>query len=60
MDLLQALRAAGKTIVFVSHNMEVVRQLSDHVIVMYCGNVLAQGSVDVLEREEVRQAYLGT
>lgn len=59
--LLQELKRLDRTVIFVSHNMEIVRQLSDHIIVMDSGTVLAEGEVEeVLTRPEVIEAYLGT
>ena len=43
----------GKTILFVSHSLSVVRNLCDHVILLRGGEVEAQGSA-----EEVADAYL--
>jgi tRNA A37 methylthiotransferase MiaB len=55
-----ALKEQGKTIVLVEHNMELVRSLSDHIIVMDSGKLLAQGKPDeVLSRRDVVEAYLG-
>ena len=59
--LLSELKRRGRTVVFVSHNMEIVRELSDHIIVLDSGALLAEGEVDeVLSRPEVIEAYLGT
>jgi ABC-type branched-subunit amino acid transport system ATPase component len=59
-DIMKQMRADGYTIVFVSHNMEIVRELSDRIIVLDSGTLLAAGDVEpVLESEEVIEAYLG-
>ena len=59
--LLQDLRRQSRSIVFVSHNMDIVRELSDWIIVMDSGTLLAEGDVDeVLAMPEVVEAYLGT
>ena len=59
-DIIRQLRARGKSILFVSHNMEIVRELSDHLIVMDSGELLVEGDVEeVLARREVIEAYLG-
>jgi ABC-type branched-subunit amino acid transport system ATPase component len=40
--------------------MELIRQLSDHLIVMDAGKLLAQGKpAEVLKRRDVIEAYLG-
>lgn len=58
--ILKRMRDDGRTIVFVSHNMEIVREMSDHIIVMDSGQLLTSGDVEVvLNRKEVIEAYLG-
>lgn len=60
LNLLLQLREQGKTIVFVEHNIEAVREVADQVIVMDGGKVIIQGPpCDVLERKEIMEAYLG-
>lgn len=57
---IKQLRDQGRTIVLIEHNMNLIRQLSDHVIVMDSGQLLAEGKADqVLARREVIEAYLG-
>ena len=59
--LLQELRRQSRSIIFVSHNMDIVRELSDQIVVMDSGALLAEGDVDeVLTMPEVVEAYLGT
>ena len=58
--ILKEMRDHGKTIIFVSHNMDIVRELSDHLFVLDSGALLAVGEVEeVLNRAEVIDAYLG-
>ena len=58
--ILKDMREQGNTIVFVSHNMDIVRELSDHLFVLDSGVLLAVGEVEeVLSRPEVIDAYLG-
>ena len=58
--ILKRMRDEGRTIIFVSHNMEIVREMSDHIIVMDSGQLLTSGDVEVvLNRKEVIEAYLG-
>jgi ABC-type branched-subunit amino acid transport system ATPase component len=60
VEILLELKQAGKTIVLIEHNMELIRQLSDHLIVMDAGKLLAQGKpAEVLKRRDVIEAYLG-
>ena len=59
-DIMKQMREDGRTIVFVSHNMDIVRELSDRIIVLDSGTLLAAGDVEpVLNSEEVIEAYLG-
>ena len=58
--ILKEMRERKRTIVFVSHNMDIVRELSDHIFVLDSGTLLAVGEVDeVLGRSTVIDAYLG-
>jgi ABC-type branched-subunit amino acid transport system ATPase component len=59
-DIMKKMRDDGHTIVFVSHNMDIVREMSDHIIVLDSGKQLLAGEVeDILTRQEVIEAYLG-
>ena len=58
--ILKEMRAQKRTVIFVSHNMDIVRELSDHIFVLDSGSLLAVGEVDeVLGRSTVIDAYLG-
>lgn len=57
---LQAINAAGITILLIEHDMALISRLCDPVIVMAEGRVLAQGSfAEVSSNLEVQEAYLG-
>ena len=59
--LLEELRRERKTIIFIEHNMDLIRQLSDYTFVLDSGELLAEGEVrEVLGKPEVIEAYLGT
>lgn len=59
-SVIKELRDKGKTIILVEHNMDLIRELSDHVIVLDAGKLLAQGNPEeVLSRKDVIEAYLG-
>jgi neutral amino acid transport system ATP-binding protein len=62
LDHMQRLRIeAGVTFLFIEHDMEVVMNHSDRVIVMAEGRVIAAGEPDEVRRDEaVIDAYLGT
>jgi len=58
--LIRRIRAQGTTIVLVEHVMRVVTELSDRIVVLDQGRVLAQGkAADVMARHDVAVAYLG-
>jgi branched-chain amino acid transport system ATP-binding protein len=57
---VKALRDEGMTVVFVEHDMDVVHDISDWVIVMGEGKILAEGSADdISTNPKVIDAYLG-
>ena len=60
-DVLQrAQRERGLSIILVEHDLEMVARLSDRVVVMQSGLVVATGSFDeVMADQDVRDAYLG-
>jgi branched-chain amino acid transport system ATP-binding protein len=57
---IQALRDEGMTVLFVEHDMHVVRHISDWVVVMAEGRIVAEGAADsVMSDQAVIDAYLG-
>ena len=57
LDLMQALgREYGLTMLFVSHDLAVVRHLADRILVLYRGEIVEQGTGDDLF-ERPQQAY---
>ncbi len=59
-EIIKELRILGKTIILVEHNMQIIRELCDHVVVFDAGEWLAEGSPDkVLSQKNVIEAYLG-
>ena len=60
-DIMKDMRDEGNALIFISHNMDIVREMADYIIVLDGGKLLMHGEVnDVLNREEVISAYLGT
>ena len=61
LDLIRALKARhDKTILLVEHKMDVVRELSDRIIVLHNGALVADGEPDaVIASPIVQEAYLG-
>jgi len=58
--IIKELKQKGKTVILIEHNMDLIRELSDHVFVMDEGKLLAEGEPHkVLEKREVVEAYLG-
>ena len=57
---IQSLRDEGMTVLFVEHDMHMVRHISDWVVVMAEGKVIAEGQADqVMSDAAVVDAYLG-
>jgi neutral amino acid transport system ATP-binding protein len=57
---IQSLRDEGTTVLFVEHDMHVVRHISDWVVVMAEGKIVAEGAADdVMSNQAVIDAYLG-
>jgi branched-chain amino acid transport system ATP-binding protein len=58
---VKALRDEGMSVIFVEHDMDVVRDISDWVVVMAEGSIIAEGTHDdVTGDPAVIDAYLGT
>jgi branched-chain amino acid transport system ATP-binding protein len=61
LDLIRALKARqDRTILLVEHKMDVVRELSDRIVVLHNGRLVADGEpAAVIASPIVQQAYLG-
>ena len=58
---IKVLRDEGRTVLFVEHDMDMVREISDWIIVMAQGEVIAEGTFeDVGSNSKVVDAYLGS
>jgi branched-chain amino acid transport system ATP-binding protein len=58
--LIRKLAARGVTIVLVEHNMRLVMDVSDHILVLDYGRRLAEGAADAVRNDpRVIEAYLG-
>jgi branched-chain amino acid transport system ATP-binding protein len=59
-SLLRGLVSRGKTILLIDHNMEAVMDISDWIIVLNFGKIIAEGKpAEILANEEVVRIYLG-
>jgi len=57
---VKSLRDEGRTVLFVEHDMDMVRDISDWVVVMAQGKIVAEGPPDtVMANQAVIDAYLG-
>lgn len=60
LEHIELLRDEGTTVLFVEHDMHMVRHISDWVVVMAQGRIIAEGlPEDVMSSEAVIDAYLG-
>jgi branched-chain amino acid transport system ATP-binding protein len=57
---IATLTAEGRTVLFVEHDMDMVSEISDYVLVMAQGQLIAEGSFEQIATDpEVIDAYLG-
>jgi branched-chain amino acid transport system permease protein len=60
-NVLRQLRDEGVSILLVEHDMDLVMQVCDHLVVMEFGTLLTQGTPQEIQQSPVvRAAYLGT
>ena len=61
LEHVKSLREEGMTVIFVEHDMDVIRDISDWVVVMAQGSIIAESPPDALaENSAVVDAYLGS
>jgi len=59
--MIRALVADGKTVCIIEHNLDVIRDLSDKVVFLDEGRVLAEGPPgEILRNRELVERYFGT
>ncbi|MDF2512567.1 MAG: transporter ATP-binding protein [Herbinix sp.] len=60
INLIQRIKISGITILMIEHVMEVVMNVSDRVVVLTSGRLLAEGTPEeVTQNQQVINAYLG-
>ncbi len=60
-DVLRQLRGEGMSILLVEHDMDLVMDVCDHLVVMEFGTLLTEGTpLEIQQSPAVRAAYLGT
>jgi neutral amino acid transport system ATP-binding protein len=60
LERIHELKAQGYTFLLVEHDMDVIMNNCEHIIVMHQGRVLAEGTADDIQgNEQVIEAYLG-
>lgn len=60
VELIRAIRNTGVTIIAIEHNMQAIMSLSDRIIVIDSGRVIAEGDPqEVVRNRKVIEAYLG-
>jgi branched-chain amino acid transport system ATP-binding protein len=58
---IESLREEGTTVLFVEHDMHMVQRISDWVVVMAEGRIVAEGNPrEVMQNQAVIDAYLGS
>jgi len=60
LDHIKELKNEGRTVLFVEHDMDMVHEISDWVLVMAEGQLIAEGTAsDISGNQQVIDAYLG-
>ncbi|KAF0221915.1 MAG: branched-chain amino acid transport system ATP-binding [Geobacteraceae bacterium] len=60
LKVIQEQKAHGRTVFFIEHNMETVREAADRVIVLHHGRKLAEGTpAEIFNHAGVHEAYFG-
>jgi branched-chain amino acid transport system ATP-binding protein len=59
-ELIQRTRDTGVTVMLVEHDMNLIMEISDRILVLHYGNFLASGTPsEIKDNPAVVEAYLG-
>jgi branched-chain amino acid transport system ATP-binding protein len=60
VELVRRIKSLGITVLLISHHMNFVQNISDHVFVLNYGKIIAKGAPwEIVQNEQVIEAYLG-
>ncbi|MDS1135148.1 ABC transporter ATP-binding protein [Nitratireductor indicus] len=60
LDIIKELRNRGKTVLLISHDLTSIYELSDNILALNQGEIIAQGDADSIQNSPaVIEAYLG-
>jgi branched-chain amino acid transport system permease protein len=60
VQLMRRIRASGVSVIAIEHNMQAIMSLSDRIIVVNAGSVIAEGTpAEIGSNQAVIEAYLG-
>jgi branched-chain amino acid transport system ATP-binding protein len=61
VELIKKLKSSGVTIITIEHNINIIMEVSDNILVLDQGKKIAYGSPkEIQKNEEVINSYLGT
>jgi branched-chain amino acid transport system ATP-binding protein len=61
VELIKKLKASGVTIVTIEHNINIIMEISDHILALDQGQRIAFGQAAEIQNDQrVIDAYLGT
>ena len=58
-DTIETLKSKGVTIIYISHKLDELFQISDHVCVLRDGNVISSRPIDQVDRQQMISEMVG-